>query len=494
VNLIFFSSVGWKDWDVERQPLIRSGMPVLVDDDLLFEDGCGLRATVVVNQWLWELPVSGAPSPNTWEVYARALKGWSEFLAEHGVLMFGPRDQLRAALGGYAGYRLAGPLEVRLAESSWNLHVGVVAQFYEWAEQEGHAVAVPFTYAMARRIVEGQLVEVRRNLAKVRAPKPHTTIKYLESDFAELFVRGLEGLLPDGAPDPSFRGLNPGRNTAMAQLVLASGLRRQEFTHLLVYEIPSLPPKPTVLPILLAVAAAIAKGRKQRTTWVSYEALAAVHRYLALERPLAVEGSAWQPDPQLGEPLVVTCADWHGGVINGRRRAWSTLTSVDRLRLVDPAGGSLLLAVQRDGSPFVDWPTVFRRASDDIRARFEPRFPHVKPHRLRHSFALATLELLVAGYYEQAAKLVVDTGDNPALALYLTKSDPMEIVRDLLGHASVTTTEVYLRRLDTARVFRDAYDRASRDAGLSNAVRAEVDAEFDDDDLDVGIDDVVVGA
>jgi integrase len=255
-----------------------------------------------------------------------------------------------------------------------------------------------------------------------------------------------------------------------------------------------LPPKPTVLPILLAVAAAIAKGRKQRTTWVSYEALAAVHRYLALERPLAVEGSAWQPDPQLGEPLVVTCADWHGGVINGRRRAWSTLTSVDRLRLVDPAGGSLLLAVQRDGSPFVDWPTVFRRASDDIRARFEPRFPHVKPHRLRHSFALATLELLVAGYYEQAAELVVDTGDNPALALYLTKSDPMEIVRDLLGHASVTTTEVYLRRLDTARVFRDAYDRASRDAGLSNAVRAEVDAEFDDDDLDVGIDDVVVGA
>jgi hypothetical protein len=112
VNLIFFSSVGWKDWDVERQPLIRSGMPVLVDDDLLFEDGCGLRATVVVNQWLWELPVSGAPSPNTWEVYARALKGWSEFLAEHGVLMFGPRDQLRAALGGYAGYRLAGPLEI----------------------------------------------------------------------------------------------------------------------------------------------------------------------------------------------------------------------------------------------------------------------------------------------------------------------------------------------------------------------------------------------
>lgn len=487
MQMIFFSSAGWQDWDVRQQPLIRQGMPVWVDDDLRFEGEGGARPVVAVNQWLRELPVSGAPAPNTWEVYARALKGWLEFLGERGVAPFGAREQLRAALGCYAEHRLAGPVEARLAESTWNLHVGVLAQFYAWAVEEGYASAAPFTYGMGRRMAEGRLVEVRRNLAKVRAPKPHTRIKYLEREFVELFVRALEGLLPDGGPDAAFRGLNPGRNAATAKLVLASGLRRQEFTYLLVHEVPPLPAQPTTAPIPLPVAAGITKGRKQRTTWASYDALAAVHRYCALERPLATEGSTWRPDPRLGEPLVVTEADRHGGLINGRRLAWSKLAPIERARLVDAAGGSLLLAVQRNGAPFLDWPTVFRRASDRVRARFEPRFPHVRPHRLRHSFAMATLEKLVAGYYQQAARLVAGSGDNPAMALYLTQADPLMVLRDLLGHSSVTTTELYLSKLDTARVFGDAYETAGRDAGLTEDVLAEVDAEFDaefDDETD----------
>jgi site-specific recombinase XerD len=485
VHLIFFSAAGWEAWGLDRRPLIRQSMPVLIDGDLRLEDEHGLRPTVAVNQWLRELPVSGAPAPNTWEVYARVLKGWLQFLADRGLVVFGPREQLRSGLALYAEHRLAGPMEARLAESTWNLHVGVLAQFYAWAVEEGYGSAVPFTYTSATRLVEDRRVEVRRNLAKVRQAKAHTRIKYLEPGFAELFVRVLEGLLPDGSPDSRFRGLNPGRNAAMARLVLASGLRRQEFTHLLVHEVPALPPEPTVLPIPLAVAAAITKGRKQRTTWISYDALAAVHCYLDLERPLAADGSAWYPDSAWGEPLVVTAADWRGGVINGRRIAWSKLTPQDRLRLVGPTGGSMLLALRRDGAPFVDWPTVFRRAADDIRARFEPRFPHVKPHRLRHSFAMATLEKLVAGYYRQAAQLVVDTGDNPAMALYLTKADPLMILRDLLGHTSVTTTEVYLSRLDTTRVFREAYDHAGREVGMTAAALAEVEAEFTDDEADL---------
>jgi hypothetical protein len=228
--------------------------------------------------------------------------------------------------------------------------VTAVARFYEWAVEEDLAAAVPFTHAWAKRFVHGQVRTVRRNLATLKGPKPHTTIKYLEADFAELFVRALEGLLPDGAPDPDFRGHDPGRNAAMAQFVLASGLRKREFTYLLAPEIPPLPPEPTVLPILRPVAGKIAKGGKQRTTWISYEALATMHRYLTLERPLATVGSSWRPDPSGGEPLVVTHTDWHGGVLNGRRRAWSRLSPAERLRLVDEQGGSLLVAVQRDGA------------------------------------------------------------------------------------------------------------------------------------------------
>ena len=74
---------------------------------------------------------------------------------------------------------------------------------------------------------------------------------------------------------------------------------------------------------------------------------------------------------------------------------------------------------------------------------------------------VTSLERLVRGYYQQAAKLVVDTGGDDALALYLTKADPLLVLRDLLGHASVTTTQAYLHLLDTQRIYRDAYESAA---------------------------------
>ena len=478
VRLIFFSSAGWETWGFDRRPLIPERMPVLVDEDLRFFDESGPRPSAVVNRWLCDRPTNGAPTPASWAVYARAMRAWLEFLQERGVRLFDDRERLRAALAMYAEHRFAGPLEARLAPATWNLQIGVVAAFYRWAVAEDLAAAEPFSYAAASRYGASRGHTAERNLAKVRAPRRHVRIKHLEADFTALFVRALEGLEPDGCVDRSFRGRDPARNAAMAQLILSSGLRRQEFTHLLVYEVPPLPVEPTVVPSPLVVAAAIAKGRKQRTTWASYAALAAVHRYMTLERPLVADGSSWRPDPRLGPPLIVSDADGHGGVVNGRRVAWSRLGPRERLRLVSVTGGSSLFALRRGGGSFVDWATVFARASARIRERFEPRFPHVNPHRLRHAFAMSTLERLVAGYYQRAAALVADTDENPALALYLTQADPLMVLRDLLGHTSVATTEVYLSRLDTARVYRDAYEHAGRVSGLSAAEQRELDDEW----------------
>lgn len=51
------TSRGWESWDIAHRPLLPEGMLVLVDDDLLFEDGPGVpRPSVAVNQWLRELP------------------------------------------------------------------------------------------------------------------------------------------------------------------------------------------------------------------------------------------------------------------------------------------------------------------------------------------------------------------------------------------------------------------------------------------------------
>ena len=68
--------------------------------------------------------------------------------------------------------------------------------------------------------------------------------------------------------------------------------------------------------------------------------------------------------------------------------------------------------------------------------------------------------------------------------MYLAKADPLLVLRDLLGHSSVLTTEKYLRRLDTTRIYREAYERAGVADGLLSDAEAgsEAAAEFTSDD------------
>lgn len=487
MQLTFFSSAGWESWDVEASPAIPDRMPVLVDDDLRFDDGSVPRPAAAVNRWLRELPSSGAPAAGTWAVYARVLRDWMVFCAEHGTGVFAGREELRAVLGAYAAYRADGPERARFAATTWNRHVSVLSCFYQWAVAEGHARAVPFSYAQAQVRYGNVVREAQVNLARRRTPKRHVTIRYLEADFAALFIAALSGLGPGGMPDGGYRGRELARNAAVGQLALASGLRRQEFSYLLVYEIPPLPPSPGRLPVPFPVPTGVTKGRKYRTTWIDYASLEAVHQYAGLDRAAAADGSRWRPPQRWGEPLLVSEPDAAGGRINGRRVRWDQLHPEQRRRLVAPDGGSCLLAVRSGGGPFTAWESVFTRASDRIRRRFEPRFPHVHPHRLRHTFALATLERLVSGYYAQAAGLVTATGQgggpDAALALYLAKADPMMVLRDLLGHSSVVTTEAYLRRLDLTRIYAEAYERAGREAGLIDAAALrEADEEFADEE------------
>ncbi|MET8454223.1 site-specific integrase [Streptomyces sp. NPDC005209] len=351
-------------------------------------DGEAPRPTVAVNRWLRELPSSGCPSPRSWRYYAQVLRGWLEHLATHGFGPFEERTRLKAALSSYAVLRANGPPEQRIEATTWNQHMSILSSFYRWAVAEGLASAEPFSCKQTQTFFGGQVRErTVKNMAVRRTPKDHVTIKYLEADFAELFLRGLAGLGPDGVEDERFRGRETARNAAVGRLALSTGLRRQEFTYLLAVEVPPLPPQSTTLPVPFPVPGGITKGRKYRTTWIEYEALAELHCYIDLFRLLPAEGAGWSPPAAWGEPLVVTEADPLGGRVNGTRVRWASLRPAERRRLVAPDGGSMLLAVRHDGGPFTAWPTVFARTSTRIRERYEPRFPHVYAHRLRHSFS-----------------------------------------------------------------------------------------------------------
>ncbi len=300
MELTFFTSMGWESWDIEARPVIPERMPVLVDDDLMFDGDGGPRPSVAVNRWLRELPVSGAPVPGTWAVYARVLRAWMVFCSGHGTGVFAGREELRASLGAYAAYRAEGPEQARFEATTWNRHVSVLSSFYQWAVAEGYAGAVPFSYAQAQVRYGDVRRDAQVNLARRRVPHRHVTIRYLEADFAELFIAALGGLGPDGMPDGGYRGRELARNAAVGKLALASGLRRQEFSYLLAYEVPPLPPSPAQLPVPFPVPAGVTKGRKYRTTWTDHASLEAVHQYAGLDRAAVTDGSPWRPPQKWG--------------------------------------------------------------------------------------------------------------------------------------------------------------------------------------------------
>ena len=78
--------------------------------------------------------------------------------------------------------------------------------------------------------------------------------------------------------------------------------------------------------------------------------------------------------------------------------------------------------------------------------------------------------------------MVKDTGagegPDAALMLYLAKADPLLVLRDLLGHSSVLTTEKYLRKVDTTRIYREAWERSGLGGDGAADAEREADAEF----------------
>ena len=267
------------------------------------------------------------------------------------------------------------------------------------------------------RCSPGRAATVRVNLAVRRTPKPHVTIRYLEPDFTRLFLDGLRGLGTGRRPGPALpgpragpqrrdRGAGAGDRDAAAGVQLPAGLGDPA-----------------------AAAGPVRRRSRSRSRPGSPRAASSAPRGSPTTpwRPCITTWTWTGPRPSTarpggrrrgwGEPLLVTGPGRAGRA--GQRRpppvgdaharpsaaGWSPRTAGRASWRRRPGGG-----------PFTAWASVFERTADRIRARSEPRFPHVYPHRLRHSFSMRTLEYLVSGHYRQAAgarRRTLTDGDGP---------------------------------------------------------------------------------
>jgi site-specific recombinase XerD len=415
------------------------GAPFFLD-----EHGVPLRD---VNSWLDDLPRRGSRSLHTARAYAHDWHTWQRFLEARGREIYEVDSSDIQALYHDRRVRTDGPRR-QVTASTWNRWVNSLQSFYHWAVRAGRIAAPPFDYELARRPMSGGgAIIVKSNQARERTGRAFATLMWLERDQLEVFVNvGLSELKADGTSDSRARGRNLARNRAVGELMSSGGLRAQEASHLLIHEIPQ-PPNTAQERVRLDLPAPICKGAIARFTLVAPSALLAIHSYIRTERRFA-------PIRCPKNALVASSGDRDGALIGGRRIRWSVLTLADRRRLVDETGRPLIWALSERGDPMTDWSYVFRQASNRCRAS-DAYFPKVTPHTMRHTFAVHTLRWLIARLVARLSR-IDDAKTVEMLAPYWRAHDPLLTLRDLLGHASVTTTQMYLRAADVTRLYAEA--------------------------------------
>jgi site-specific recombinase XerD len=265
---------------------------------------------------------------------------------------------------------------------------------------------------------------------------------------------GLRGQLPDGRPDPAWRGRHGERNAMFADLLLVTGMRLTEASSLLVTELP--PPLGGRRAGDLHLPPTITKRARSRTVYVSRRVLQGLHHYLEIERDeLVHRRSAAGAYERTDEwTRVASAGRTSVQLAEGSRVQCRELSIESRLRLLraDGTGPSepLWLWLGENGLPLArsTWQAVFRRANERC-ARLGLDV-EVHPHMLRHSFAVHMLGLLL----RQTVKALRLKPGEPLMSRQVKRmlvGDPLRRLQLLLGHRHRETVFIYLDVLDEAQ-------------------------------------------
>ncbi|MGH3156507.1 MAG: site-specific integrase [Streptosporangiaceae bacterium] len=354
---------------VEREGALKDGTPFILGPDM--------RPAEPLCSFFFHLSRSLAAS--TLADYTHDLLDLAGFLGRLPV----PADLLSAGEDELLAYReyCVRDRERPVSAATWKRRRAAVNSFYGWAVHTGRLAAWPYARRPGGRdvLAWGATVDLDVRCLTYR-------------QWRLLRQVGLRGLLPGGEADRSFRGSDPLRNCAAAELAVTTGMRLREFSCLLDVEVP--PPGRDGLPVTVRLQAT-AKYGLPREVMIQYPVLREIDVYRRTERAAVIRRSAAALARRREDLFVVSDVDTAAmrltGCLHGRRRVFRVEAMPAQLRRITVMEGSgglepMALFAGRGGRMLTKqrWEQVFAAAyGRAVRVAAEYGLPVEMPRRFR---------------------------------------------------------------------------------------------------------------
>lgn len=350
----------------------------------------------------------------------------------------------------YLIWRRQDPQGPRVSGSTWDREVSAQNRFYRWQLSQGRVGQNPIPQR-AQRIRAGTLD--RRHGGQTAATYSHDARRDRIRWFPAASYRswrdvGVRGYTREGLPDAHFRGRWATRNATFTDLLVRTGLRLTEQASMLTAELPDAVSHEYPR---FWLTEAVAKGGSARWVYVPAGILREIESYVTVDRRLVVEAA--RARGRYSKAGV--------GLLDANSRSVTTTSrdgvrSRTPIRYLGPEERRRLLTETKDGyepaslwlsesgDPLAvsTWKDMFRVANQRCAAHGVQLAAHA--HMLRHTFAVLTLEQLQRGHIAELGGLTPQQRGRYVRVF----GDPLDWVRRLLGHRSVTTTQVYLHALE----------------------------------------------
>ncbi|WP_312030531.1 site-specific integrase [Methylosinus sp. H3A] len=417
-------------------------VPMILLDGRTYDDN--------LDRFLLDLPLNGVRSRHSLRAYGYDLMIWVRFLEQAcGKSVW---EAVHSDIAAFHRARRRGDAGARISAASWNRSVAALDKLYRWAVVEGIVASSPFMHRDEWRRGQGprRVRVIARNEAYERAAK-RMDVRFISLEDYRVFRDvGLRGLTAAGAERPGARDRNSTRNALFAELLLTTGMRLEEASFLLAAEISDSAQATRGGQGWFELPPALTKGDRGRRILMPGRVLHEISAYIDIERAHAISKfrsrQGWET---IERPIFVHRRASGAASIpirNGGAIPIEALTPDERGRLVicDDEGVPLepaVLWLTEVGQPVQPntWEATFTRACRRCSAAGFPM--QVSPHRLRHAFAVHMLAMLIQNRLRDAS---VAAGDAGTEAYHRMLGDPLQQVQRLLGHASLTTTYIYL--------------------------------------------------